>query len=352
MAVGKKGIIFTMMAIVMVTIVLFAIRPQMISHSERRIPVIESRVDVANSHLSYLENSYLQRILRYTAFRGMNAYVEFLRHQYNDDPTNFPRTTTKMNLQFFQVMANSSMNGTCLNCSHYQIYTMENHTLNDKLGEFKQVSKDFLNINISVIPRSLTLFQSDTTGPWEIGIILNSSIEMNTSIAQWNITEVNTTTTFSILGVEDWFGTRNTWAFSGAPSIDYIVPANVTHWNREALIGHINQHTFKYEPTAPNFIQRFIENYNQSACCGIEAAIQPDLAAYAFTNISFIDYCYYGRLCNGSNPLGFFSLYNVTGISTSAYQFKIEPYHYAKERYNLTYRNETYPDGILVPVER
>jgi|GEM_PF-2254802 len=347
MAVGKRGIIFTMMSILMVTIVLFAIRPQIISHSENRIPVIESRVDLANSHLYYLENTYIERVLRYCTFRAFSAYTSYLSRKQADGAVGYaPTTMAGLRSGMLQVLVNASVNGECLNCSHYGLYSIENNTLTDKLAEFSNLSREFLNINVSVKVNNITFFQSNTTGPWAVGITVNTSIELNTSLATWNVTEHNTTTIVSILSLEDWSYTHNSRLISGVSYPNYIYATNTSVWDRGQLINHILNHTYKHDPTAPSFLARFINVFNQSKCCGIESTIYPGWASYR--DMSFIDYCYFGGVCNGSNPTGFFSLYNVTGITTSEYPFKIEPYHYAKERYNLTVRNSTYPNGILV----
>ena len=95
MAMRKKGIIFTLMAILMVTIVIFAIRPQLISYNEQRIPLVENRVDVANSHLTYLENTYLERMLRYCSFNALNTYTRYLRYKYAENQYS-PTTTAQL----------------------------------------------------------------------------------------------------------------------------------------------------------------------------------------------------------------------------------------------------------------
>jgi len=340
----KGGIIFTLMAIIVITIVLFAIRPASYAPLEQRIPVIHNRVGVASEHLFKLQHVYLERAMIHSGYLALNAYIKYVNLSLDE-----PVDLDEANQYFFEIITNNSMNTTGLNCSvcpvRYYTSILENHSLNDKLNEFTNLSKEFLNLDTDITVNDIQLFQSNLTGPWEIGIWINVSIYLNGSIATWNIIKYNTTAVFSIIGLEDYMYLRNTRILAGGPYKNYVYAANFTYWNYTTFSHFIGNRTYKHEPTAPGFLNRMINSLTESECCGIESVVYQGWGAGEYNNnMSFIDYCYWGQGCNGSTPGGYFSLYNVTGITSDTYPLKIEPYHYAEERYNLTYQ-----EGLLVP---
>ena len=132
---------------------------------------------------------------------------------------------------------------------------------------------------------------------------------------------------FSIEGFNDPLYFGNT----GGDYNNTIRASNTSYWDLAVLQQHIALRTYKYEPRAPSFLMRFENGTSGSFCCGMESIIYDSMPHKA--DRSYVDYCYFSDVCD-TGPDEYGRLYNVTGITTAAYQFQIRAYHL--DKYNVT----------------
>lgn len=211
---------------------------------------------------------------------------------------------------------------------------MQGNTLLERLESIENASRRILFIETDFDLGNVTIYQNNDTAHWYVRVDMNISYNVNSSIAFWK-NSISVSSFLSILGLEDPYY----YVMSGGiPNIienelESITTEYLTKnflWNLTYLKQHINYMTYKPEEQAPSFLMRFINNTGASLCCGIESIIYHSVDK----NMTYIDYCFWNETCPGSDPDGNYSLYNITGITTPSYSFKLEPYHW--RQYNVS----------------
>lgn len=319
---GKRGIFFTIMALFVVMAIFFYFwtsQPLQVPSSGEwgggRASL--GRAVFVNEYVSSLKESLVKRALAVSAFnaiRAMSAYT-----------VNESVFFTDYSAAFNEIVLNGTINSNPL--TSYGIDYMENSTLPHLLELIKNSSEGFLRITMNYSITGVEAYQDNSTGPWQVGAKMNLSVYIDAEVAEWRQNQT-ISALLPIEGIEDPYYSVNT----GKAWSKFIKRTNITKWNLSLLQEFINRREYKYEEKAPSFLLRLENSSASSACCGIESVVYFDSSK----NMSFVDYCYFGEKCPGSDPGGNFSLYNVTGITTPTYQFKIEPYHASEEKYNLT----------------
>jgi len=186
------------------------------------------------------------------------------------------------------------------------------HCLNERLERIENVSWEALHIRTAFKRVSITskLYQSNKTGPWQVGVNLSVEFDVDAMLASWNTSDV-IETVFSIEGLTDPFYSYH----SKGLVMNTIRMADVDAWDVDALYWHIENITYRANPSAPSFLMRFVNDTEASACCGIEAPINPlrfKFAAGEDYNKVYIDYCFYSWRC-APDVEG--RIWNITGIS-------------------------------------
>jgi len=211
---------------------------------------------------------------------------------------------------------------------------MEGNTLLERLEGIENASRRifFTETDFNIV--NITLYQDNDTAHWYVGVGLNVSYVINSTIAYWK-NNILVTSLLSIVGMEDpyYYVMSNRTTRIIENEFENITTEDITKnflWNLTYLQKHINYTTYKPEEKAPNFLMRFTNNTNSSICCGIESIISNQ----SEKNMSYIDYCFWSGTCDGSDPDGNFSLYAIDGITTEEYPFKLEPYHW--KQYNVS----------------
>lgn len=334
MAMNKKAIFFSLMAILLISIILLSAKPQFNVTLVNRVPVIESRVYIANSFVTDVNTNYLDRVLYVSGTSALNSYIKNITTEKKyDSPTDFQRKMREL-----------MINGTLDN----SVKKYNNNTIQNLLNNISNLAESSLLLDVSFNIGDSQIFQSSQTGPWKIGFNMSFSYFVNASIAQWNVSK-NITSMISLIGFEDPLFLINT--SSSLPSTRrYIQKTDFVNWNVTNLEIFINSSKYKYDEESPSFIGRLTNDLSSSECCGIQSFINSSDAFWMkdgniggnltdhFRNVSFVDYCYLGAdtpICNNAT-------WEVVGISTDSpdplsnytYPFRIEPYHMAK--FNLT----------------
>ncbi|MBU3941520.1 MAG: hypothetical protein KKF74_01260 [Nanoarchaeota archaeon] len=322
---NKKGVFFTFMAILVVSVLVLSFSSDVYVTSKNKIPILKSRVKTADNYLRNLETSYLKTSLYTSSYNALKSIILYINQ------TDFLADENDLNSKFEEILLNGSINGENIK-TKYNINLMEENTFIYRLEDIENMSQDVLHITTSFDKDNINtlIFQSNDTGPWQVGVNLTVNYSVDAGIALWNKTKT-ISIVISIFGFDDPLYLIN-------PDVPYFhpikeTPFNDTEWNVSTLNEHIANATYRHESNestehSPSYLMRFYNNTSPSLCCGIESMINETLSDERYK--SYVDYCFWSDECEGYGVW----LYNITGITTPSYPFKLDAYHVAQ--YNMT----------------
>ncbi|MBU4492864.1 MAG: hypothetical protein KKA61_00675 [Nanoarchaeota archaeon] len=321
---NKKGMFFTFMSILVVGVLVLAFSSDVYVTSKDKVPVVKSRIKTADSYLRNLEGSYLKRSLYTSSYNALNSLILYIIEE--DD---FLADENDLNAKFKEVLLSGTIDSTDL--GDMGITLMQDNTFIYRLDKIEEMSQDVLHITTDFNKENIdtVIFQSDDTGPWNVGVNLTLKFSVDAGIALWNKTET-VSIMFSIIGFDDPLYIVN-------PDVPYFHPIketsfNDTEWNVDTLKEHIANATYRHESNesiehSPSYLMRFYNSASPSLCCGIESMINETLSDERYK--SYVDYCFWSDECDDYGA----RLYNITGITTPGYPFKLDAYHVAQ--YNV-----------------
>ncbi|MBX4212196.1 hypothetical protein KW787_01925 [Candidatus Pacearchaeota archaeon] len=296
MDLGKKGIFFTSMTIIILS--LFFISYAAYSEYNDRKP-IEKRIDTMNKFLFSLETD-LSRQIYISGF-----YSVFIIEKDIVETGNYNPNVTR---SFQELFVNGSING-----------KDQPFMLGAKISDIQQAVSakgQKINVNVTINASQPVIDQVD---PWHIRIQLpiNLSVEDSSKLASWN--KMYTVTAFvPVEGFEDPLYVVNTFG---------LVPNNITKtpyypFVQGSNVGNLSQHLqyslYYADSLAPSFLDR-LEGKLSANPNGIESFVYiPKLSSQGITvtDKSDIDYIYF----SGSSP----SIYHVSGMPS---WFRIDDSH-------------------------
>ncbi|MFH1849186.1 MAG: hypothetical protein ABH879_03275 [archaeon] len=77
MAVSRKGVFFSVMAIFVVVVMVLFLETTQLSVQNLRIPVTEDRIYSANDYVIVLRDTYIERVLRISSHRAIYALTQY-----------------------------------------------------------------------------------------------------------------------------------------------------------------------------------------------------------------------------------------------------------------------------------
>jgi hypothetical protein len=359
---NKRGIFFTMISVFVVSILLVLVSSQSFVTLKDEIPVTKTRVQIANSYVNNLEDVYLSRVIRSSGYRALYALTVYMNWTLND----FLFDKYDMENYFREILINGTVDGSPVTLQGVEL--MKDYNLTFRLLQIENVSFDVYNINTTFdkdygrLNASTVLFQSNDTGPWNVGVNITFNYTVNATVASWN--KIKTIPVkVPIQGLDDPFYFVNA-LMDGRPETQYtnkILQTNIKQWNATRLREFVNKSAYRHSEYAPNFLMRLYNNNTNSSCCGIESSINPALLQINTINRddsslqkSYTDWCFYGLRCPPDPPIegsigG--SFWNITGVTN----YTIGGYNYAFKldttsvlRYNVTdWANNTYCDPAI-----
>ncbi len=378
---AKKGVFFTLIAIMLMTIIAIGFTPREHLTYKDRLPAVTARIDVANNYVKTLKYSYMQSAVETSGRDAMSALVLFINR------TTYLPDFNSVNSTFIEILLNGSINGTPVECftttsgntgidsAHIHasdpscIITPQNELIGNKSLFTKLSAMENATIRIMLINTefkksmndySVIVYQDNTTGPWKFGVNLTTNYTVNAGIAYWNVTQT-VSATVPIEGLLDPVYLVNA-------SINHTIRAtNSTVWNASNLSKLIDEQKYRYVPEgyAPSFLMRLSYNMSNgglsvsgSECCGIESPIKPSrLSVPQCTRKSYIDWCFFSSSCapDRTGPKGASQFWNVKDVTTYSGEigrydgFKLDDDHGAKT-YNFTSLGDLYAiDTELCP---
>ena len=329
----RKGVIFTLVSILIVTVLVLSFSSQSYVTLKDRVPVINSRFNIANNYVIDLKDSYLERALYANSVRSLFAIVIYVNN------TDYLADDEQLNTVFKEILINGTINGENVD-SVLGMDVLHGRNFTERLLSIENASYNLLRINTTFDKNydgmGVTIFQSNQTGPFRVGVNLTINFTVDAGIFVWNSTDV-ITTTFSLQGFEDPLYFMNT---PGREISNRVFESNFTNWNATNLYYHIANNTYKSEPSAPSYLSRLYNDFTASECCGIESAVNPRrLGISADEPKTFIDWCFWGGSCGPGDGSAIWYIDDVSSGSPYGPDFtffKLDTYHISPSRYNVT----------------
>lgn len=294
MAIGARGVVFTLMAIVIASVIVVSASVLMDSGKQFDASPQHIRVRVVDGFVDSFE-SYVASALRVSVYNGLNNLSSLIANQpptqldtYFLDNDDLEKNLVKcMFHKDDPIILNGSNDRSCNN----------NRTLDVILQEFSDDARDYLNINVSfsIDESSLNLWE-------EYPFMAVANLTLNYTIsddeASWNVTNKNIEVDVPLYGLND----PVTGRFA---SINYLASprAFIESAYPEGggqLTAAIAEGTFSKSAAAPSILQRFIGDFSNKTCgtnshCGVvsfidEANVDWGWWSGASYNYSHLDY--------------------------------------------------------------
>ncbi len=320
-AIGKKGIYFTLITVLILSVMLISFSANTYVSQSQDIPVVSTRVQIADNYVKDINDFYLERALyasSYWALESLSLYQNQTGASFSD--------RADVNKKFKEVMINGSINGQDIDTITRR-KIMNNNTFLHRLGQIENASMAAYSIKTSFDKDAggmdVSIGQSDITGPWKVSVNITAKYTVDAGLARWNRT-ARTQTLLEIYDIDDplYFVDGNKFQRS-------IRQTPFTSWNVSNLQLFILNGSYRYEANGTSFLDRYYGNVSPSECCGIESALNPNALGTTDTDKSYIDWCFLSSRCP-PNVAG--QIWNITGITSANpgqnfYAFKLDDYH-------------------------
>jgi hypothetical protein len=264
MAMNKKGIFFTFIAIIIMGLFILLYLPKTNISIDNDKSALETRIIALNDYVNELEDIYFEVVLRATTEKALISLIQYI----NQTQLYLP----DLQAAFTEVMIYGTIGGTKID-SITGLGLMNNNTITNWTSYVANAAEQAYNVNTTIKINKITLNQSN---PWKVDTSVNLEIHVLSKEASWNIEDLNLSTSISIEGMHDPYYLINTNGDYGklikASGIRY------DDWNASKLRWHIRNETYIHweDSKAPSFLMRFTNDMGNSSCCGIESAIDPN----------------------------------------------------------------------------
>ncbi|TAL57799.1 MAG: hypothetical protein EPN86_01345 [Nanoarchaeota archaeon] len=328
----RKGIIFTLMALLAVGLLLLLLIPQQTEFGLQRQTVVRSRVQVTDDYVRDLREIYLPQTIYVTGYQTLNSLAVYTGNQSGLFPTQ-----NSFKQAFKEVLLNGTYRGTDINLLTQPGLYGQN--LTSRLIDLQNASKNYLFINTNFTLNydgiDVDVYQTNLTsdggviGPFQVAIAVLLNYTVNIGDAYWNKSD-NITAVFSIEGLQDPLYIAST----KGNKTNFIRRANYNLSGEEAFLKFVQNSSYTYNNESPGFIQRFYNDTNPSpdGCCGIESFVPPDVDDYfkprgsTVINTSFVDCNYFGGVCSSRLGKAANTSWFVNIVTNATYQFEIDQY--------------------------
>jgi hypothetical protein len=289
MMLSKKGIMFTVLAVLLSAVVLasfFSIRGLPIDNDVENTKL---RVQGINNYISQSER-YMDSITRIAATKTLNFTIDIMIGN-----NSFLGNYTEEYVSCMKTGRMKLWNNSVINCP-------TDSNLTKKVKQFEEFSKTRMNLDTTLTVNDVSLTQSD---PWNIVVIVNYTIKINDSYAVWeenkilqsyvDITGYRDPTYYIVNSTNPVFQVRY-------PMYVEIEAISATDWVSTPSTIHsliVRKKYFAW-PEAPDFLSRLNNNVAPSGDSGIVSIVSPDFIDESklpvnFTKLS-VDYMYWKNI--------------------------------------------------------
>ncbi len=311
---SKKGIFFTLISLVMVTIItqIFTTGSAGLGGNK----ATQTRIEVMDGFISSMEEAYIPLALESATYRGINRTIWYMHTQ---NPNVY---LTNPSVELGSIVKN----GTYESAGTRTIST--NNTFQNFTKRIETIAAATYGMEVTIKTNEVYINQ---TAPWYIVARVNFSLDAKSSIANWSRQDRVAVVTIPIEGFVDPMYAVNTDGYYVKRVHKSLTP--VAQWDATrlgALISSGNYTRFEGLDT-PSYLERFKQFPSSSSCCGIESVVNDALLPPAMRNQqkSYVDYGYFaavGPCPNGGQPA---DLYNIAHAAITP-PFRLEVDHVFK----------------------
>ena len=336
---NRKGMFFTIVAIMIITILFVSFSPEYASRTGYEESVLDGRYEVANDFVNTLKTGYIPAAVEASSYHALQNLSEHIKDEHNMGRPHPFLTRDSFNESFVNMMLTGSLNP--CQTSTFQA-TSDLKPLLYLLEAIENASYRHLKLNTTFDydncqDFNVSIYQNNDTGAFLVGVNLTVNFTVQAdNLARWDDSE-NFSILFSFEGIDDPLYWEHIHLKPGnvfeEDFINKFKEVDVKLWNLERTRTSIGERTYRPagknlvdlsgEPNyyAPSFLDRFVDGDNvnreelfgnhdlyqsmgmedYSACCGIESLINPvEMGITSVTN-SYVDWCFFsgsGSECN------------------------------------------------------
>ncbi len=346
---SRKGIFFTLIAILVVSVLFITFVPRQGLTLKADIPLVESRVSTANDFVETVKASYLPMALRMSSYNALNALSEYLKQRNNglfsdNDELNRNFAEVMLNGSIFCELGGQNKHMPIDECLGLGRTFMNNRNLTQRLRDIENSSMATLHLDTNFSrdwygDYNVVLFQNNETGPFQVGVNITVNFSVDAGVAWWNDTR-RISAVFSFDGIEDPLYSVKSQSDLGILYTNVFNQTNLTSWNLTNTFQEIEWRRYRYDMNGSSFLTRFTETDERSECCGIESLINPFvMTAASVGNVEkpYADWCFFGTRCPLNQPGSLWNISCVTDTSPAPekfHKFALDTYH--ASTYNIT----------------
>jgi hypothetical protein len=274
MAIKKKSMFFTIIAITLAGIILFSIVVYTGYRQRDKMFVVETRIDTIEDFMTGLDKD-LSRGLFISSFRAILALEQYII----ENGTTLDSTA----LRFEEALLNGTVNAT-------GIEVIENSSFTDWINKISsQAEKIDIIINFTI--DEISIKHDD---PWNVAVEMSLTLDVTDkkNTAAWRRTQ-EIGTKVSIEGFEDPLYALNSF---GLITNTIVNNDGASFSNINTLLSHINNSKYIASTSAPTFLMR-LEGNLSNASKGIESLV--NIQKFIDQGIpssgrASVDYIYFG----------------------------------------------------------
>ncbi len=302
---AKKGIFFTFLAIIIMSIFIILYTPQADITLQKDTKSIRVRIDNIDNYVNDLKNDYFEKVLKATTSKTVLSMILYM------NATGKYIKESDFNSVFSEIMINGTINNVPVD-SITGKKIMENNTLINWNDRVASSAKDAHNVNTTIIIRNVSISQSK---PWTLDSKMMLNLSITSNVANWLEEDMTVSTTTSIGGFPDPYYLLNSNGMYQNEIKESSVEFN--QWNISIVREHIRNGTYVHwsMSDAPSFLMRFTNTTTNSSCCGIESIVNPNKIIPNDQRESYVDYLFWTHTYN---PIANCTqIYNITHPPTS-----------------------------------
>ena len=300
----KKGIFFTFIAILIMTVFILVLVPQADVSLQKDAQAISTKIGTVDNYIVILEDSYFETVLRATTLKTLLS-LAFYANSTGKFLTDFDSS-------FSEIMINGTINKVPVD-SITRKKIMDNSTLINWSNAVAETAKSTYNVNTTIVIINVSVNQTD---PWSVTSKLSLNITVKSSVAEWKRSKT-IQTKLSLEALPDPYYLVNT-VYTNDLYDKRIKQSGIPFdvWNISQVRITLRNSTYVYwkSAKAPSYLMRFVNNTNSSECCGIESLVDPNKISPSDQRDSYVDYLFWPHTYN---PIANCTkIYNITNPAT------------------------------------
>jgi hypothetical protein len=268
---NKKGIFFTLIAVSLLTIILFSYSVTYSYSLQERASIVETRVDTMNRFIQSVDSD-MGNAIYISGYRSIVSLTDYVISNGT-----YVSNSTDVLVELF---LNGSVEG-------YAASLMTNNTFPDWVDKIGVTGED-IGVNLTIEVNGVSVYQ---TSPWSVRFAVDALFNLTDqkSTAKWSKQKV-IYSDVSIIGFEDPWYAAHTSGIILKRINQSIHDGNFTVGNDTSnLADHVANTYYIAFNASPSFLMRFEENYNPGEY-GIESLVnKTEISDYCSLTTSSVD---------------------------------------------------------------